>query len=91
MVQCIYCSKDSKVLLETLNASGDLKTVTLDCGHTFGVAVIVVLSSLSLYELKRRLLESKRRVAMRNSCKSTRESARNYIPLLEAELKSRRA
>jgi hypothetical protein len=66
-----------------------LKTVTLDCGHTFSVAVILSLSRFSTVELKNKLNYQKRLAKMKNLSKLTRECAERYIVELEAELKGR--
>ena len=91
MAQCYYCLADSKVLSEKVNASGDLKILQLDCGHTINVAVLQGLSHFSTQELQTRLRYNKRLAKMRNISKVTRESVASFIPVLEAELKDRRA
>jgi hypothetical protein len=91
MAQCYYCSNEAKVLSEKVNTSGDLKTLQLDCGHTITVAVIQRLSHFSTSELKTRLRYNKGLAKRHNISKATRESVASFIPLLEAELKDRRA
>jgi hypothetical protein len=91
MAQCFYCSSEANVLSERVNASGDLKTLKLDCGHTVTVAVILSLSRFSTSELKSKLSYEKRLLKMRNIGKLARDGAEKYIVALEAELKDRRA
>jgi hypothetical protein len=91
LVQCYYCLKDAKALSEKVNASGDLKVLQLDCGHTINVAVIQKLSHFSTSELQKRLRYNKGLAKMRNISKVTRESVVSFIPVLEAELADRRA
>jgi hypothetical protein len=89
--QCYYCGKDTKVLSEKVNDSHDMKTLQLNCGHTITVAVIQSLSRYSTSELKARLRYNKKMVKLRNISKAYRESAEQFILMLEAELKDRGA
>jgi len=89
--QCYYCGKDTEVLSTLENSAGDMITLKLNCGCIITVPIIQKLSSLTTSELQKKLRYCKHLVDMRNVCKSTRDSALNFIPKLEAELADRRA
>jgi hypothetical protein len=86
-----FCCSSAKVVSEKVSDSGEMKTLTLSCGHTINVAVLQSLSHFSTSELQTRLRYNKRLAKMRNISKVTRESVASFIPVLEAELKDRRA
>jgi hypothetical protein len=91
VAQCFYCSAEAEVLSERVNASGDLKTLELSCGHRNTVAIIQSLSRFSTAELKKKISDTKQLAKLRNISKATHEAAVAYLAQLEAELADRRA
>lgn len=86
---CFDCGAETTIVSEKPNVAGDMKTLTFGCGHTLSVGVVLSLSHLSTKELKTRLRYNQRMVKLKNICRTYRDSAAEFIPKLEAELKDR--